>query len=523
MTDGRKSQLRRLLLVVGAVALIAVVAGVATYGRGGSAHHVVAGQLATDPPAGPPSAGGTLHGKRPNIVFVLTDDLSMDLLRFMPQVQAMETRGMTFRNYFVSDSLCCPSRASIFTGNFPHDTGVWTNSGARGGMGAFVAHDDENKSFNLTLQRAGYRTAMMGKYINRYLDGPHTMPLPPTYVPPGWSEWDVGGWGYPEYDYRMNIDGHVHYFGHKPKDYLTSVITRRGVRFIDRSASAHKPFFLELATFTPHTPYVPAPRDAHKFPGLTAPHPPSFDQMPTHAPPWLASHPPLSARQIAHINWVFRRRVQDVQSVDRMITAVQQALQRHHLLRNTYVVFSSDNGLHTGEYRMMPGKLTAFDTDIHVPLVVDGPGIAHGSSTGAMSENTDLASTFTAMGGTSLSSDGVSLLPILHGSPPANWPNAILVEHHHPVPSLYDPDLQAPVSGNPPSYEAIRTKSFLYVEYVDGEREYYDLRTDPFELHNLAGSLSPTQRAQLHAELMRMENCHTSTTCWAAEHVANGA
>ena len=120
----------------------------------------------------------------PNIVFVLTDDLSMDLLPYMPQVQALQADGMTFNNYFVSDSLCCPSRSSIFTGEFPHDTGVFTNAGPFGGIDAFYDHGDEDRTFNLALQRAGYRTAMMGKYINGYLEGPRRSPIPSTDVPP---------------------------------------------------------------------------------------------------------------------------------------------------------------------------------------------------------------------------------------------------------------------------------------------------------------------------------------------------
>ncbi|HZE18460.1 MAG TPA: sulfatase-like hydrolase/transferase, partial [Mycobacterium sp.] len=96
---------------------------------------------------------------RPNIVFVLTDDLSMNLLRFMPHVQAMQRHGLTFGNYFVSDSLCCPSRASIFSGNFPHDTGVYTNVGSNGGFDVFHLRGEERHTFAVALQRAGYRTA----------------------------------------------------------------------------------------------------------------------------------------------------------------------------------------------------------------------------------------------------------------------------------------------------------------------------------------------------------------------------
>ncbi|HWD74685.1 MAG TPA: sulfatase [Solirubrobacteraceae bacterium] len=514
-TSARESRRWRrvVLLVVAAGALAAVVAVVAVVAGHGSA--TPSGRpVAGAGTAAPPSAGG----RRPNIVFVLTDDLSMDLIRFMPQVQALEARGMTFNDYFVSDSLCCPSRASIFTGDFPHDTGVWTNAGAVGGMSAFFSHGDERSTFNLALQRAGYRTAMMGKYLNGYLEGPYRSPLPNRYVPQGWNEWDVAGWGYPEFGYPMNIDGTVHHFGHRPRDYLTEVLARRGVRFIDGSARSGHPFFLELATFSPHSPYTPAPRDAHSFPGLRAPRPPSFDELPVDPPNWLAGHPPLTAPQLDRIDQVFRRRVQAVQSVDDMIARVQEALRRQGLLDNTYIVFSSDNGLHTGEYRMMPGKLTGFDTDIHVPLVVAGPGVPADSSTNAMTENTDLADTFAAIGGTSLADDGHSLLGLLQGQTPSDWRTAILVEHHHPMPSYSDPDLQPGVSGNPPSYEAMRTKRFLYVEYIDGEREFYDLQSDPYELDNLAAGLPSSRLASLHAQLIRLEDCHGATGCWAAGH-----
>ncbi|MGH2871954.1 MAG: sulfatase family protein [Solirubrobacteraceae bacterium] len=458
-------------------------------------------------------------GQPPNIVFVLTDDLSMDLLRYMPQVQALESRGMTFSHYFVSDSLCCPSRASIFTGLFPHDSGVFTNTSPDGGIGAFWAHGDELRSFNVTLQRAGYQTAMMGKYLNGYLQGPTRSPLPDDYVPPGWNEWDVAGYGYPEFDYRMNIDGTVRYFGHRPADYLTSVIARRGVRFIDRTAATGSPFFLELATYSPHTPFVPAPRDSHLFPGLRAPRPPSFDVLPTHPPVWLSGHRPLRPGQIRRIDEVFRLRAQDVQSVDRMISAVQRALVATGELSNTYIVFSSDNGLHTGEYRMMPGKLTAFDTDIHVPLVVAGPGVPPGSTSNAMTENVDLAETFAAMAGTTLDADGHSLLGLMHGGRPIDWRDAVLVEHRGPATSRLDPDRQSRVSGNPPSYEALRTPRFLYVEYVDGQRELYDLRRDPYELHNIAGSAPRWLLTRLHGDLAAYKACH-GASCWTAGHVS---
>jgi N-acetylglucosamine-6-sulfatase len=458
---------------------------------------------------------------RPNIVFVLTDDLSFDLLPYMPEVQALQRDGMSFSNYFVSDSLCCPSRSSIFTGDFPHDTGVFTNVGRDGGIRAFYLHDDEDHTFNLALQRAGYQTAMMGKYLNGYLQ-PKQSPVSDTYIPPGWNEWDVAGDAYSEFDYDLNEDGTIQHYGDAPDDYLTHVLTLRADDFIRREADAENPFFLEVATFAPHRPYTPAPRYADAFPGLQAPEPPNFDRLPENPPDWLLGHGPLTPDQITEINTVFQKRVEAVQSVDDLIASVEQTLAAKGILDDTYIVFSSDNGLHTGEYRLMPGKLTAYDTDIHVPLVVAGPGVPADSSTDAMTENIDLAKTFTEIGGTTLPSDGHSLLDLLHGADPTDWRDAILVEHHGPSVGPDNPDAQSFDTGNPTTYEAVRTPDYLYVEYADGEREFYDLRTDPYELDNIAGELPATELAQLHQELLTLENCHGGDSCWAASHVPLG-
>jgi N-acetylglucosamine-6-sulfatase len=475
--------------------------------------------------AQPPGAGRDPRaGRRPNIVFVLTDDLSMDLLQYMPQVQLLAQRGMSLHDYFVSDSLCCPSRASIFTGNFPHDTHVFSNTGTRGGFNVFHRRGEERHTFATALQAAGYRTALMGKYLNGYLQTPAKggdPNVPDSYVPPGWNEWDVAGWGYPEFNYALNEDGILQSHGNSPPDYLTDVLADRGVSFINTEAAAGRPFFLEIATFAPHSPYTPAPRDASLFPGLTAPEPPNFDRLPANAPRWLRQRPPLTADQIDQINNAFRLRAQAVQGVSEMLGRLEQALTEDGIANNTYVVFSSDNGLHTGEYRLMPGKMTAFDTDIHVPLIVAGPGVPAGSSTDAMAENIDLAKTFTSIAGTSIAGDGHSLLPVLHGIEGPDWRNAILVEHAGRKLNPNDPDFQQPPSGDPNSYEAIRTHRYLYVEYKrGGGREFYDLLNDPYELDNIYAQLTPLAKSLLHAQLLNLEQCHTGPACWAGMHVS---
>jgi N-acetylglucosamine-6-sulfatase len=448
---------------------------------------------------------------KPNIVFVLTDDLSSDLVQYMPHVLGLERQGTTFSNYFVVDSLCCPSRSSIFTGQYPHDDGVFTNEGPDGGYAAFNRHRDAGKSFAVTLHRAGYRTALMGKYLNGYQ---------PTYRHPrGWDEWDVAGNGYPEFNYRLNENGRLRDYGDAPHDYLTDVLSGKAADFIDRSATTGQPFALEVATFAPHHPWTPAPRDQNTFPTLRAPRGKVFDRTPTNAPRWLASNPRLSATDVREIDNGYRKRVESVQSLDLMIGHLEQQLRATNQLANTYFVFSSDNGLHMGQYRLMPGKQTAFDTDIRVPLVVTGPHVPAGVTVSAMTSSIDLAPTFAEIGGTELADhpDGMSLLALWHGSaPPSTWPKAVLVEHHGPDMLPGDPDRQSHRSGDPPSYEAIRTPTAAYVEYDTGEREYYNLARDPSELHNVAKTAPPARIAELHAQLHALALCQGVTSCSAA-------
>jgi N-acetylglucosamine-6-sulfatase len=487
----------------------------------GTASHARSASSGPGGTAAPTGSGG--RGARPNIVFVLTDDLSENLVPFMPHVLQMQRRGESFANYFVTDSLCCPSRASILTGRFPHDTRVFDNSPPEGGYAVFHERREERETFAVALQREGYRTALMGKYLNGYLPG--SIQEGGSRVPPGWSEWDVAGNGYPEYGYRMNSDGHVHKYGHRPSEYLTDVIARKGLGFIARAAASRRPFMLELATFAPHGPYTPAPRDYGKFPGLRAPRTPAFNTIGTDEPAWLSRFEALGPRQIAAIDAKFRKRAQAVQAVDRMIAEIETQLRAEGIARNTYIVFSSDNGLHMGEHRLRPGKLTAFDTDIKVPLIVTGPGVPSGRTVRQMTENVDLCPSFEELAGSPVppSVDGHSLVALLHGRRARGWRKEVLVEHHGRVLDRGDPDLPTSGSGNPPSYEAIRTKHSLYVEYVTGEREYYDLRRDPFELHNLAATLSRARLRRLHRTLLEIEACHGGRSCWRAQHGATGA
>ncbi len=505
-----------------AAALALLAGAVLLHGCGGSSARSAAGGTsarsgATTNPSAPqgPGAAPGLPGRPgpPNIVFVLTDDLASNLVPYMPHVLAMERAGETFSNYFVTDSLCCPSRASILTGQFPHDTHVFDNSQPEGGFTAFHERHEERQTFATALHKRGYMTALMGKYLNGY--GPYV-----NGVPPGWSEWDVAGNGYPEYGYSLNSNGRARRYGYRAKDYLTNVLARKGLGFIQRATARGKPFMLEIATFAPHSPFTPAPRDARSFPGLRAPRTPAFDVVGSREPAWLSHFSPLRVAAIRRIDRQFRKRVQAVQAVDRMIGRIEAMLVAKGLAGDTYIVFSSDNGLHMGEHRLLPGKLTAFDTDIKVPLIVTGPGVPAGQTISQMTENVDLCPTFERLGGAPVprNVDGHSLVTLLHGGAAGAWRREILVEHHGRVLDPGDPDLPTQGSGNPPSYEAIRTASSLYVEYSTGEREYYDLTRDPFELSNVASGLPPARRRALHRTLVGIERCHGGTACWRAQH-----
>ena len=226
------------------------------------------------------AAPGRQPGSRPNFVFILTDDLAWNLVSHMPHVLALEKAGSTMSRYYVVDSLCCPSRSAIFTGEYPHDDGVFTNTGSDGGYSAYNKNGNPRKSFAVALQKSGYRTAMMGKYLNGY--------VPADKIPPGWDQWDVTGDGYPEFNYTLNENGALQHYGDQPKAYLTDVLSAKAGSFIDSASASGKPFMLEVATFAPHAPYTPAPRYATAASTVAYPRTSAYDTLPESEPSWLA-------------------------------------------------------------------------------------------------------------------------------------------------------------------------------------------------------------------------------------------
>lgn len=497
-------RVRRALAGAATAALVALGAGGCTSVSAAPAHSAAA--------SSPSSSGG-----KPNILYVLTDDLSWNLVKYMPHVRDLMKRGTTFDDFFVTDSLCCPSRTTILTGEFPHNTGVYGNAGPDGGYNAVRAHHDEDKCYAPRLQQAGYRTGFMGKYINLYKPRLKYGTSRP-YVPPGWDEWDVAGNGYPEYNYWLNENHHPVHHGHRPKDYLTDVVSGRATKFIDSAAKAHKPFMLETATFAPHSPSTPAPRDLGRFKNLTLPKTSAFGHYTKNAPKWQKKLTPLTAEIKRGLQQKFRKRVRAVQAVDRMIGHLEAVLRKNGQADDTYIVFGSDNGFHLGDHQLRAGKMTAYDTDIKVPLMVAGPGVKAGARVSQFAQNTDMNPTFQQLAGLTPSPsdvDGRSLVGLLHGRTERDWRKAVLVEHHHENQraQAQDPDRQQKEAGDPPSYNALRTAHELYVEYADGEREYYTPGTDPDETDNRIGSLSKARQAALHRELAALHRCKGAKEC----------
>ncbi len=450
---------------------------------------------------------------RPNFVFVLADDLSSDLVPYMRQVQALQRDGTSFSRYVVTDSLCCPSRASILTGRYPHSTGVIRNQPPDGGFEIFHPFA-ERSTFATSLLAAGYRTALMGKYMNGYtprgvVDGRS------RYVPPGWSDWAVAGDGYRQFNYGLleaspGTAPHVTWHGRRSRDYLTDVISRRGRRFIGDAVRSGQPFMLELAPFAPHAPYTPAPRDRGRFADLTVPRGVLFDAAPLEgAPSWLPRRP-LTAPEIAQLDRNFRKRVRSVQAIDRTLGAVRRLLRRLGVEQDTYVIFTSDNGFHMGQRRMMEGKQGAWDHDVRVPLVVAGPGVPAGATVSQLASNVDLRPTFEELAGAPVPAqvEGRSLAGMLHTGFAPNWRGVTLIEHHGP-PGAGDPDRQDHLAGKPPNYEALRFPDALYVAYDNPRRppEYYDLVTDPYEQRNVYASLPPERQQELAARLDALRTC----------------
>jgi N-acetylglucosamine-6-sulfatase len=457
--------------------------------------------------AGAPSNSGVgtpAPGSQPNVVLIVTDDQRWDSLFAMPNVRRLlMAKGVTFTNAFVTTSYCCPSRASILTGQYSRHTGVYTDGGKTGGVIPF-----KDKSTLATwLQDGGYQTALVGKYLNGY-------ELISPRIPPGWNEWDVLASPFPAtkyYDYTINQNGHLVHYGSDPSDYVDTVLQQRALHFIK---NAGPPFFLEYTPVAPHTPATPAQRDRGRFADQALRPVPSYNEADVSDKPWagMPMFPPLTDEDSARMTKFWQSQLESLRQVDRAVGAFERALQASGELDNTVFVFTSDNGLLLGEHRMSAVKVWPYEESIRVPLVVAGAGVAHpGRRDDHLVLNIDLAPTIAQLAGVTpgLEEDGRSLVPLLRDQD-APWRESFVVEYlgHG---GHFD--------GFVAPFEGIRTRRYLYVRYgklrlvpkgkrvryPNGSEELYDLARDPYELRNLAAVPEDQPlKQQLAAQLDRL-------------------
>ncbi|MGH3741392.1 MAG: sulfatase family protein, partial [Micromonosporaceae bacterium] len=485
--------------------------------------------------AGPDNAETAAARRKPNIVFIHTDDLSANLAPYMAAVRKMRRTGTTFANHFVADSLCCPSRAAMLTGRFPHNTRVLTNKNTSGGGNrAFVRHGNAKRTYAVRLNRAGYRTGLLGKYLNGYGIK--------RKVPPGWDEWHVAGkGGYNNMPGKYEITGVEHRGDRKhithPKKYLTDLIGARARGLISRARKQHQPFFLQLSSFATHSRvgrgvgplFPPAPRDRpgaqfkHGDCGVKGGKRVNCGNL------HVKRGTGFSKRVYRKLDVDLRNRVRMAQSVNDQIRKIRKHLNRAEL-RRTYFVFSSDNGFHLGDHGLKRGKGSAYDHDSRVPLVVTGPGVRRGKVRGEIVQNIDLHATFLRMARAKRRpNDGHSLKGLLEGDSGKAWRDAALLEHKHHRPNAgsgFEPDDDGDVAAkargrfNPSShtYRALRTKRWLYVSYASGRKELYDLRSDAGQNHNVYRSHRKLVRTKLQPALRALHRCD-GAGCWKAGHL----
>jgi N-acetylglucosamine-6-sulfatase len=436
---------------------------------------------------------------KPNIVFILADDLRKDDLKYMPKTRSvLNDKGMSFRNAYVSNPLCCPSRATTMRGQYAHNTGVWNMGGSRGGWETYRNNDLEQDNVATRLDAAGYRTALIGKYLNGYSST--------TSKPPGWDTWFAHTGGTQYYNYKINDDGSVRRFGSSTADYETDVMADRAKTFIGTAATAGKPFFAYVAPKAPHSPYTPAPRDKDTFDEVKAPRPPSFNEQDvSDKPPWIRQLPRLSDAKKAKIDGRAEKRAETLQALDDLVAGIGGKLKNKGVLSNTYIFFTSDNGFQMGEHRIPGQKGRPYEEDVRMPLLVRGPGVAAGHQAQKLALNTDFLPTFTDLAGAQTPGyvDGRSLLPVLKGNATA-WRSAVLLEADRTA------------GGSTPPYSGIRTTSGRkYVKYADGQKELYYLGRDPHELRNSYNPNSPP--ATLVTRLQALKTC-AAASCRAAEN-----
>ena len=462
-TDGMPLSRRASFLVVALLAAVAVPGG-------GSP-----GRL-------PRALGGE---SRPNVLFIVTDDQRFDTLSVMPRTRRwFEQGGTSYPNTFATTPLCCPSRASIMSGQYAHNHEVETNVSA--------PEFDQDHSLQRYLDQEGYQTAVTGKFLNAWQGDPRYFDRWSIFIDPS--------------KYRgaaFNIDGGRRKIDRYSTDFVGSQATGYLNGFEGDDAS---PWFLYVAPLTPHDPYEPDKEFRRARIPKWRPSPAVGERDRSDKPPWLPPRKqrifmtPKEAREIRALQ------LRMLMSADRMVGRIFRTLSALGELNDTLAVFISDNGKHWGEHSL-GGKQDPYTHSVRIPMYAMWPGrLAGGAVDQRLTLNVDPAATvFDAVGVQDMDYevDGRSLLD-------PGWDrDHIFSENKFGGRAV-------------PSWATIRTATYQYTEYYDealGEttfREYYDLVSDPYQLTNLLADGDPAndpsneELSQLSLSIQRDRRCEGS-------------
>ncbi len=508
----------------------------------------------------------------PSFVVIQTDDQTLDGLyaafsaypgapetRAMPSTQNLiAKRGMTFNRYYVSYPLCCPSRVSLMTGRYAHNTGVKGNVQPNGGYYGFSFRAAHEHNIATWLHGAGYRTIHVGKFLNGYGDEPYDNG---TTVPPGWDSWhtvlradtnhyfygytlnnngqlegpygDSGSWDTREYGVRDDLGCPFAPTNGLPCFYATDMFTSMASQEM-LATPAGQPFYVQLDYTAPHGDFrhpagpEPAPRHYDWFLGARLPHDRSegLDEgNVSDKPRFIRDAEHLTPTDKRIYRTYYEKQLESLRSVDDGVKQVIDTLGLMGRLRNTYVIFTSDNGFFFGEHRLIGGKFLAYEPATHLPFLIRGPGVKQDSSTGELAANIDIAPTILELAGVEAdkSVDGRSLVPFLH-DPDLRSRRPILFESFVETSDVNaqgaitsgagrsgaqaSATAHASILAPPKDYEGIRLGPYKYIAWPTGEKELYDINKDPNELNNLARDPNYYPiRNFLHRQLRRFENC----------------
>lgn len=439
---------------------------------------------------------------RPNLVVIMADDLDEKMLDVlidgghMPNLkEKIIDAGIDFRESYVTNPLCCPSRATFLTGQYTHNNNVRTNSFPFGG----VTRLDDSSTVATWLQDAGYHTGIVGKYLNGY--GTETED---DYIPPGWSDWQALTLSsvYFVYGNTVNDNGELVTYGESEDDYQTDILADRSVDFI-QDAPPDDPFFLWVTPLAPHVEFPedwldqqptysawyeltirPAPRHEGVL-DLDLPDEPSFNEADiSDKPPYLLDRPHLSEDDIENARAQYNGMAASMLAVDDLIGDVFDALETEGRLDDTVVIFTSDNGYLLGRH-LIPQKNAPYEESIRIPLYMRVPGFGP-ATTERMAANNDLAPTLADFAGAQpdIPVDGRSLVPLIEDPQSDIWRRRLLFEHWSATgTSIEVPTFAAVRSG----VGAPEGSGFIQVEYrsffgVPTDTEFYEIAADPYQL-----------------------------------------